>query len=402
MRVTPWILGTALLSLVAGGASADKAADKGPAPKIANPEGVKTVSTVHPDAGFVEDAMAFDGAGGRLAWVRADAATTAEVNVVDLAQGQTLAKIDVSGLTTWVTRVEFVLDGSKIFVAGRTPDELQVVAGVYDLTGKQLRKWGPATDIALTAGKEPAVAVYNQTTRADGLTHEVAVFRLKDGKALGKKKSFVADANGFVKALDFTILYFQDGYAQLVGVKKGEYDRTKDQRLNDSQALYDVVEGKILRNTPIQDLIGHAKLAKLRAQHQNQRQFLGVAPDGKSVELVTADDKRVTITTKDLPFDHYVNDSLVWQEARDGKLYFSLTIDPVNPDAVNKKVADPEHIDLYVLAPGQTEAHRLARIAKNQRPFAWVVGGGHWAVLRKHKAQDRGGPDLEILELTSK
>jgi hypothetical protein len=405
MRVSTVVLGGVLGVATAFGGSVVLAKDegKGPLPKIAKPEGVKALTTVKPQDGFVEDAFAFDGSGGRLAWVRADAAGQSEVNVIDLAQGgATLAKVDVSATTTWVTRVAFVLDGSKIAVVGRTPDELRMVGGLYDLGGKKLRDFGPATDVALAeVGGEPVAAVFDELQNDKGKTWEITVVRLKDGKTLGKKRTFKSDADGFVKELDMRVLYFQRGYTQIIGLKKGAYDKIKDQRLNDSQGVYDVVEGRVVKNTPIQDLIGHAKLVKLRQAHQNLRRFLRVADDGRGLELVTEDDARVAVATKELSFDHYVSDSLVWSEARDGRIWFTLTVDPVNPEAVNKKKADPEHIDLYVLDGKGATARRVARIAKNDRPFVWAVAGGRWAVLRKHKGQDRGGPDLEILELTA-
>src|SRR5689334_2871128 len=104
----------------------------------APPVGVKALSTVHPSEGFVEDAYAFDGSGGRLAIVRADASTLAEVQILDLTQaGAVLAKFDVSPATTWVTSIAFVLDGNQVFLTGKTADETRVTGYVYDLAGKQ-------------------------------------------------------------------------------------------------------------------------------------------------------------------------------------------------------------------------------------------------------------------------
>jgi hypothetical protein len=397
---TGFLMGILLIGASAG---AQKKADKGPLAKIAKPEGVAPITTVKPSEGFVEDAFSFDGPGGRLAWVRADAAAKAEVNVIDLAQaGATIGKVDVSAVTSWVTRVSFVLDGSKLFVVGKTPDELRVVAGLFDLTGRKLGQWGPASDVALTdVGGEAVVSVFDELAVPTGKTWTIAAFRLKDGKARGKKRTFKADADGLIKELDLRVLYFAAGYTQLVGLKKGEYDKTKDQRLNDGQAVYDVIDGRIIKNTPVQDLIAHQKLIKLRLGHENQARFLMVATDGRGLTLVTADDKTVAVAPKDLSFDHYLPDSLMWQEGKDGSLWFSLTIDPVNPEAVNKKKADPEHIDLYKLDPKTGQATRQARLAKDARPVVWSVAGGRWAVLRKHKGQERGGPELEVLELVA-
>src|SRR5258705_11791634 len=93
--------GLCVAVVVLGLASVAQAQIKREAP----PVGVKPLSTVHPDEGFVEDAYAFDGSGGRLALVRADASSLAELQVLDLAQGgAVLGKFDLSAATTWVTR----------------------------------------------------------------------------------------------------------------------------------------------------------------------------------------------------------------------------------------------------------------------------------------------------------
>jgi hypothetical protein len=368
--------------------------------RVAQPAGVKVLSTVHPDKGFVEDAYAFDGPGGHLALVRADAASFAEVEIIDLAQaGASLARFDITPATTWVTSIAFVVDGNHVLVTGKTADEARVTAFVFDTSGKENRRFGPATDVALTdVNGTQAVAVYNAITRKDGVTHELQLFRVSDGKPLGKKRVLKADVDGFVKPLDLRVLYFRRGYAEVVGLKKGAYDKVKDQRLNDVEAIYDVVEGKVVRATPIGDLVAYTKLLKLRQSNPNHATFALVGDDGRGIDVLGADDKLVRATTT-LSFDHYDPKSLQQQLGRDGKLYFSLTIDPVNPAAVNAKKADAVSIDLYVFDPASGKTERLARLPQNERAFTWVVAGGRWAVLRKHKGYGRGGPDLELYDL---
>ena len=368
--------------------------------RVANPVGVKPLSTIHPDPGFVEDAYAFDGPGGRLALVRADAAALAEVEVVDLNQGGTsLARFDIAKATTWVTDIAFVSGGNEVFLTGKTADETRVTGYVFDLAGKQKRKFGPATDVVLTdVGGTPAVAIYNAVQRKDGVTHEIALVRVADGKPLAKKRTLKADVDGNVKALDLRVLYFRKGYTQVVGVQKGAYDKLKDQRLNDNEAIYDVTDGKVVRAQPIGDLVAYTKALKLRMAHPGADVFAVVGDDGRGVDVVTGDDKVERLETT-LSFDHYDAKSLQQQVGRDGKLYFTLTIDPVNPAAVAAKKADAVHVDLYVFDPATHKTTRLARLPQNERELTWTVAGGRWAVLRKHKGYGRGGPDLELYDL---
>jgi hypothetical protein len=372
--------------------------------KAPPPQGVTMAGSVKPDTGFLDDVFAFDGSGARLAIIRTDAASFAEIEVLQVADRTSVARFDVSKTTLSPVSLAFVGDGSQVLLVSRPVDADKSTAFLMDLTGKVVRKWGPGSDVVLTdVSGDPAVAVFDKAaTKKGGFTYNVAVYDLETGKPIGKKLKLQSDADGFVKSLDMTILYWKNGYTQLVGKKKGAYDRLKDQRMNDGEAIIDVVSGALLRNTLIGDVIAHTKLSALRAMYENANVFVHVPEDLKGVELVTADDKRVSVALAE-QFHMYEPRSLQWELGRDGKLYFTLTIDPVNPEAVNNRRQDPELIDLYVLDPaGDGKATRLARLPSNDRRFGWHHSAGTWAVLRKHKGFGRGGGELELYTLTAK
>jgi hypothetical protein len=161
-----------------------------------------------------------------------------------------------------------------------------------------------------------------------------------------------------------------------------------------------VAEGKVLTTTPIGDLVAYSKLLKLRQASPNRATYAMVGEDGRGVDVLLPDNRIVRAETT-LGFDHYDPKSLQQQLGRDGKLYFSLTIDPVNPAAVAAKKADPVHIDLYAFDPATAKTQRLARLPQNEREFTWSIASGRWAVLRKHKGYGRGGPDLELYDLVA-
>jgi hypothetical protein len=75
-----------------------------------------------------------------------------------------------------------------------------------------------------------------------------------------------------------------------------------------------------------------------------------------------------------------------------------MTIDPVNPDAVARRKADKERVDIYRIAPGP-KAVPIGQVLTEGRRFAWVVGEAHFAYLRKLKGFDRGGNKIEIYTL---
>ncbi len=365
------------------------------------PQGVTLLVAVKPERGFVDDAFAFDGSGGRLAIVRADAGTFAEIELIDLGQrGASLVRFDVTADTTEVSSLAFTRDGD-LFVIARSADSGTATGLLYSPAGKRLRKFGPASDVALAeVDGDEVVSLLTTKPQKAGITWEVSVLGVSDGKPRGKKRVLQAREDGFVQSLAARILYWRGGYVQAVTQKKGEYDRFQDQRQPDTVAVWDVRDGAFVKNAVISDVVGHAAVMKLRDEHPGEAEFVLVAPDLGGLELVTADDRRVRIGTAE-SFGHYDPKTLHYRAGRDGKVYFTLTIDPVNADAVARKKADPELIDLYVFDPAGTKpcADRLARLPRAGLPFSWQVGGGRWAVLRKHKGFDRGGATLEIYDL---
>jgi len=81
-------------------------------------------------------------------------------------------------------------------------------------------------------------------------------------------------------------------------------------------------------------------------------------------------------------------------------VYFSLALDPLNPDALGRQKADKPYLDFYraqIAADGKSaDTVRLLRAPIDDRPVVWVLDGQHVAVLRKHKAFSRGGNEIEV------
>lgn len=371
----------------------------------AEPQGVTLAGSIKPDKGFLDDVFVFDGSGARVAVVMTDAGSFAEIAIYNVSDRKPIARFDVSSSTTNVTSLAFVGGGEQLFVVGRPTDEGDATGHVFDFSGKVIRKFGPGTDVVLTyVNGEQAVTVFQKKPgKKGGMDYTITVSKLETGKAIGKKRTLSADQDGFVKSIDMTIQYWRNGYTQLVGKKKGGYDKIKDQRMNDGEGVWDTLGWSLLRNTPVNDVIEYTKLLGVRVEHQNESIFVHVPEDMKGVELVTPDNRRVPVKLAE-QFYMYDPKSLVYELGRDGKFYFTLTIDPANPEAVNKKKMDPEVIDLYVLDPGAAEANatRVARLPKNERRFTWHHAGGTWAVLRKHKGFGRGGQELELYTLSAK
>jgi hypothetical protein len=382
-------------------------AQPGRAHAVGDVQGAKLDRSIVPARGFVDDAMAFHSAGGRLVYVNSDAAELCELEVVDLAQaGAALARIDVSRLTTTPIDVQFAGDGEHFLIVYRTgaADDAPRAAALIDATGKPTRRFGPASDIAVTRyGGSTAVVSYDErrdrTRKGEvRITHTVEALDAATGKRLGKTTQLIADESGYVDPLGFRIQYWIDGYTRAVGVKDGTWDRKEDQRAPDQSATYDLPQRVFSRVVPIADPRGLIERTRIRAEHPNESSFVRVSDDLTGVLWFDGDAEPRSIELAE-PVHHYDPRSLVYHATPDGGMMLSLTLDPVNPDAVARKKADERWLDLYSLAPGASKAARRARLLVGQRGVRWIASPTTWAVLEQHIGFSRGGKALHLYRL---
>lgn len=371
---------------------------------------VTHLNSVKPANGFVDDPFLFDGAGGRVLYVNADAGDLAELRVIDLTQNAAqLVTVDISGFTTTPVDVRFVGDGDQYFVTSRKEGAAQVTAALIDSKGKALSKFGPADDIRLTTyDGQTAVVLYSRTEVTPKKTkrkkkattqvhHSVELYTLKK-KRIGKKKVLKTDLDGFVEKLDFKVVYFMNDYTRAVGMKGGTYDAKEDQRSPDSEGWYDVMSGTFSRQVEVDNVLSHARRQRMLAEHQNEPEFLTIATDLSGVQRVDREANTAISLAED--FHHYDHTTLEYQRADDGTLFFTMQIDPVNADAVARKKADPKYLDLYELGPRSNKAKRRGRILlTDKRKMAWRATSEFWVVVPRHIGFDRGGKSLEIYEL---
>jgi hypothetical protein len=376
------------------------------APKRSLLIGARVLTTVTPASGFVDDPFGFDDAGGRLVLVNASVSGTAELNVLDLAQGGAkLRAVDITPFSAKPARVEFALDGEHYLVFKRDKDAGAVEAALLDKDGKIRHRFGPATDIRprMHQGKQVLV-LYKREFKSvkkgpPEVHHTVELRDVVTGRALARPRTLVADEGGEVRKLDFRIEYWTDDYTRAVGIKGGKWDRKEDQRSPDQEASYELVTGTFLKTAPIKDLIEHTREAKILAAHDNEPMFVTVANDLSSVMLYDRGVGTPIELTETLL--HYYPKSLRMQpQSADGTIFFTLTIDPVHPDAAARRKAVPSYMDLYELAPGATKAKRRARILmRDKRERLWRATPDHWAVVPKHIGFDRGGKSLTLFAL---
>ncbi len=375
----------ALVSSLGAGAGAQ--------PRPATPElvGASEVVKFTGATGFIDDAIAVDDQ--RVAYVVTDGSTKAELHLVTLATEQDTT-LDISAIT--VHPIALRVFGARAFVVGQAEDGSET-GTLFELAPAVKRpvvyKLGPATHVALiTRDGRPRVAVYRATPIADGTRHDVAIYAVENGARLAGGHLDL-DAQNTNKQMDLRVNHWADGMTRAFGIKGGEWDRKENQRTPDVEAVYDLALGKIVERTPIADLFEQRKRYQALADVGNQLDFVRMAWDNQSVQLWRAGKPKPL--ELDQPLVQYDPKSLQGELDADGTAWIALKVDPVNPDAVARKKADPEYLDVFhVGADGK--AVRVARVlATGTRHKLGALHDRFW-LLERSKGFDRGGKSLTI------
>ena len=358
----------------------------------------RLVDKIHAEGDFIDDPFAIAADGSRIAWITTDGATHAAVHLGQIgkigagADHKSASAFPYGSITP--ERVEF-LDGARVLVVDRNPQTGFARGEVFGPAGAAREKFGPATDIALgTVSGTPAIVVYLRTggSGAKGAAHTLTAFRRDTLKPLGKKV-FVEGADGRVALPGGPgkPLFFEHGYTILVAQKEGAFDK---------EARLDVWSGKIVLEREVKDPVALVQLSLMRKKHQGEAAFVRFSDDLRRLELVD-DSDAIGELTPPRPLGKYDPQTLAWQvdPADRGALDLSLTIDPVNPEAVKAQKADKDWLDVYHLDVKTKALVEIARVDGEKRPTAWRFAAGRLGVLRKHKGFGRGGADLEIFEV---
>jgi len=335
--------------------------------------GEEAVWRVETAKGWFDDALALDDAGGRLALVVNDGEGGLDLEVRDVEhQGAVVARAALGDVVP--AGLVFTRVGPMVLV--RRDDT--ALAVLYDAAGRRVRTYGPANEIAhAVRGGRELVAVVTRR----GATHEVVLHDVARGKVLVKR--VVGDA-------DFTPRTWRNGWTAVGGRRAGRYDPKLDRRTNDTEAVWDVVEGRFVSEGAT-DLVTQARVLRERERRPGAGAFVFV--DGGRLWAVTEDDRLAPV---ELPLSTYEVESLR-QQARGDEITFSLRVDPLNPEAIARQKRDPEAFEVFRWSGGTVT--RVLRLVGDGREVVWHAAGGRIAVLRKHRAFGRGGPEVAVYPL---
>jgi hypothetical protein len=348
---------------------------------------------VHVEKGFIDDAIALAADGERLAYVVSDGDVT---TLVIEKIGGAAVKVQLQGLPPIIARLAFSPDGKYLLVVGDDREKEAKVAQVYAADGKPVKgKLGPVTDLELASLQGAPIVMTFQSKRGKNDTsftfaaYDLATLKLK------KKKTFVADKQGLLKGLDMKVIAYADSYLKLLGQRKGDFDKKNDIRKPENRSLVDTLTGKILESNEITDPMAFAEVAKLRGERPASEAFV-LVEELKTLVLIGRDDQRaeVGLAEKMLKYEP----KTLQQQLAGQTIYFTLAVDPVNPDITAKGKTDRPDVDLYLLDLGTKKAERLWRL-ECDRPTAWHVAANRVVLLKKYKNFSRGGVDLMVLPL---
>jgi hypothetical protein len=341
--------------------------------------------------------MALSADGSRIAWITTDVATHTSVHIATVGDTKSEKSFSYNSLTP--ERIEF-LDADRVLVVERNPQTKVASAEVFGPSGSQ-GKFGPATEVGLgnAAGVPALITWFKVGAAGKPITHTLAAWRRDNLKPIARKV-LVENSEGRVPFAGtlYKPLYFIDGLATMVGQKEGAYDKAHDIRKPDVEARADVFSSKLIAEKEIPDVKAFAQFTLLRAKHVNESNFVRFTDDRTQLQLIDAADTTTTLSVPN-PLKKYDPETLTYRPTSDGNLTVSMTVDPVNAEAVNEKRTDKDWLDIYHLDVKSRALTLLVRVDAARRATAWAQGGNRVVVLHKHKGFGRGGESADILDI---
>jgi hypothetical protein len=371
---------------------------------VAAEELAKPSFVLKPEKGFIDDPFAVDGPSARLALLRTDSASFALVEIVDLNTGKTRRAFAAGNPQQLFDRVLFAGgDDTGIVLVTRDSVTSRRSAQYFGADGRPLGLVGPVTDFGtISRGGVTYLVAWDRRTAASGqTTYTVAQYKLEGLAKVGRPRAYLINKDGTLTDPALKVVTWQDGYSQMVGERPGAYDKKKDARQPAKAAVLDALTGTLVSESEIGDVLGWTVASQMRRTRLNRTMLPVITDEQDGIQVIDAVGRRTPLTLG-APIQNYDRKSLLEQEdPANHALYFSLSLDPLNPDALGRKKVDKAYLDLYRTTVGEKggETTRLLRVGLDERPVTWVVGGRYVALLRKHKAFSRGGNEIEAHQL---
>jgi hypothetical protein len=122
-------------------------------------------------------------------------------------------------------------------------------------------------------------------------------------------------------------------------------------------------------------------------------------PDNSAIELWRGG-KGVKVAL-DQPLSQYDTKSLQGVINADGSAWIALKVDPVNAEAVARKKADPEYLDVFRVGADGKATRKARVLAKGLRHKFGVIDNSMFWLLERSSGFERGGRALTVYQLAS-
>jgi hypothetical protein len=336
---------------------------------------LKQIAEVAVDDGVIHEAFAFADGGARLAYVKTDTKGRTQLHVGP--PGGKTSTTDITSFTRDPERILF-LDGHWFVIANEGTRRAAVV-GPTGRIEKEIRAFGEGV-VSNVRGKSFVTATDKGDTAA-GHAYSIVAYR-PNGAELGSKLVTIGPDGTLAGSQGLVFVAFSGGYLQALVKKPGRYNAKADVRGGTEIAVLDILTGK---TGPVKNL-AHDQvflgLASKRAEKPGLETFVRVDDDAARLELVGPGEKvrPLALPTK---FSLYEARSLQ-QQPTASELYFSLTVDPLNPDQVEAHHKGARVLHLFEVGLGSAQVTLLGEVPlEDADSYAWAAGGNKLAVLRR-------------------
>jgi hypothetical protein len=341
--------------------------------------------------GFIDDGYALRDDGKAVAYLTTDGATTATLHLAEVGGND----VAVAGAPVDALAVAWLSPTRVLVVRGR--DGTSTAQAFTAAGADKAKPIGPFGRFAFaTVDGKRAFVTYTRSEK-HGVEHALAAYAVDTLRTL-KKRTWREDSEGQIKqgASSLKPLWWAESFTVLAALRAGEFDKARDMRRPDRYARLDAFSGKVLAETEVQDVLGFTQVGLVRRDAPNQPVIARFSDDRKKLMLIDGISEHEVVLARDLwKYDPL---TLAWQTLDDKRVALSLTVDPVNPDAVNRKKADVDEIDLYEVDRQTHVARPLLHVPGEGRRSTWQLAANRLLLLRKGKGFDRGGVALELFD----
>lgn len=374
--------------LLAGIVAASPALAPGHAAAAAAKE-MKQIARIAVSDGVLHEAIAFAAGGAKLAYAETDGQGKTRLYV-----GPPGGKATTTDITSFTPAPEKILSvGGYWFVIANEGDRRAAVIGPSGRIENQIGAFG---DCFLSNVRGPTfVTVTDKGQQAKGHAYSIAAYR--PNGALVASKVVTIGGDGTLAGTDgLTFVAFTGGYLQALVKKAGGYSAKADVRGGTQIAVLDVLTGKVGPGRNLPDIPAFMRFAEKRAEKPGLEAFVRANDDATGLELVGPGEKQRPLA---LPskWALYEAGSLQQQASTIGadKLFFSLTVDPLNPDQVAAQKKGARVLHLYEAGVGTAKATLLGGVPLGEtQSYAWTAGGNKLAVIKRTQAS--GGNEILI------